>query len=69
MNNALLRDALAMLKQAGIRPQIRQGRHFKVCWTDRAGHARCLIVARSPSDWRAGHNNRRELRRLLRAMS
>jgi hypothetical protein len=65
--NDLLRDALLVLKEAGITPCVQQGRHFKVRWVDHAGRTRCLVIARSPSDWRAGHNNRRRLHRILRS--
>jgi hypothetical protein len=65
MKNELLEDALAMLRQAGIEPQVVRNRHWKITWTDDQGHTRLLVVAFSPSDRRARLQSRAMLRRLL----
>jgi hypothetical protein len=64
--NDLLRDTLRVLKRAGIKPVIRQGRHVQVRWTNDDGRPCCLVISRSPSDRNAHRKNRSQLRRLLR---
>jgi hypothetical protein len=65
MRNELLEDALATLRQAGIKPQMVRNRHIKLSWIDQQGRRRCLVVALSPSDHRARRQSRAVLRRLL----
>jgi hypothetical protein len=64
--NELLDRAVTMVRDAGFQPEVRQRRHFHVCWTDPDGREHRLIVPRSPSDWRALSNMKAELRRRLR---
>lgn len=55
------------LERYGLRGEISdRGKHLEVAWNSPAGR-RFVIVARTPSDWRAGLNTRSELRKLLRA--
>jgi hypothetical protein len=65
MSTELLHDALRILAEAGFKPSVEQGRHYKVRWRNHTGQRRCIVVARSTSDWRARHNNRANLRRML----
>ena len=62
----LLHDALGTLRRHGLDCQVEQGPHFKVRFTNALGAQCLLIVSRSPSPQSAIHNNRAELRRLLR---
>jgi len=65
MKNELLADALTMLRQAGIEPRVTRNKHWKLSWVDRNGRTRLLIVAFSPSHYRARAESRATLRRLL----
>ena len=65
----LLDDTLRLLRTAGVTPSIKHSRHIKVRWTDSAGRSHCVVLACSPSDASALHNNRALLRRLLRRAS
>jgi hypothetical protein len=65
----LLEDTLAILADAGIKPEVRQGRHLQVRWHDAAGKRRLLVISRSPSSRFARLKNRHVLRRLLNARS
>jgi hypothetical protein len=62
----LVDDALDLLAENGLTGEVKQGQHYKVLFTNQFGRKCLLIVARSPSDWRAFKQNRSELRRLLR---
>jgi hypothetical protein len=64
--NDLLRDTLRVLKRAGIKPIIHQGRHIQLRWINDDGRACRLVISRSPSDRNAHRKNRGQLRRLLR---
>ena len=64
MANALVDEAVTLLIERGVKPVVKQGRHYKVQWMD-SGHRRLLVIARTPSDFRAMRNNRAILRRLL----
>jgi hypothetical protein len=66
-SNEIIRDTISALRDAGFRPTIEGGKHFKVRWSDHTGRPRMLIVSRSPSDFRAKIQNRMMLRRLLRS--
>lgn len=69
MNRAaeLVADALALLHAHGHVPSISEngGKHIKIRWAD-AGRRFTLVIARSPSDYRARQNSRATLKRLLR---
>jgi hypothetical protein len=65
MANAMVDEAVTLLIERGFKPVIKQGRHYKVQWMDN-GNRRMLVIARSPSDFRAVRNNRAVLRRLIR---
>ena len=62
----LVEDTLALLRQHGLTGWVEQGTHFKIRFNNRFGRKCLLVVARSPSDWRAFKQNRGELRRLMR---
>jgi hypothetical protein len=68
MSNPCLEAAVAELEQAGIRDfkVARGGRHLQLRWLVAGRSMRLLTIARSPSDWRAAHNTRRDVRKLLR---
>jgi hypothetical protein len=66
MKFQLLEQALEVLREQGLRPQIEIGAHFKVRFTNALGRPCILIVLRSPSCRLAGKRNRALLRRLLR---
>jgi hypothetical protein len=61
----LLEDTLAILADAGIKPEVQQGRHLKVRWHDAAGKRRLVVISRSPSSRFALLRNRAVLRRVL----
>jgi hypothetical protein len=63
--NQILDETLATLDAAGIKPDVRHGKHIKVTWHDAAGRRRILVISISPSDYRALRQNRALLRRLL----
>ena len=63
---SLLHETVASVRRAGFEPQIKRGRHFKICWFDDHGHKHTIVVSVSPSDHRAFHKNRALLRRLIR---
>jgi hypothetical protein len=63
--NQILRETLATLGAAGIKPDVRQGKHIKVTWHDAAGRRQVLVISMSPSNRRAIYRNRALLRRLL----
>jgi len=65
MKHELLDDALTMVRAAGFEPSVERNRHWKVSWTDQRGRVRLLVIAYSPSDWRARVKSRAVLRRLL----
>lgn len=55
------------LERYGLRGELSErGKHLEIAWTTPVGR-RFVIVARTPSDWRAGLNTRSEVRKLLRA--
>jgi hypothetical protein len=61
-----LREAVAALSAKGHAVDIdAHGKHFKLFWQV-DGRKRLLVVARTPSDWRASANARANLRRILR---
>jgi hypothetical protein len=61
----ILKDTLAILAAAGIKPEVQQARHVKIRWQDSAGNRRLLVVSRSPSNRFARLRNRAVLRHLL----
>jgi hypothetical protein len=65
MKHEILEEALSAIRASGFEPNIVRNRHFKVCWIDRRGRKQILIVAFSPSDYRAREQSRALLRRLL----
>jgi hypothetical protein len=65
--NDLLRDTVEYLKAAGLTPHVEHSRHIKVRFIDAQAHARCIVIARSPSSRFARKKNRALLRRMLRA--
>ncbi len=59
-------EAVAALSARGHAVDIdAHGKHFKIFW-QMDGRKRLLVVARTPSDWRASANARANLRRILR---
>jgi hypothetical protein len=61
-----LREAVAALGATGGAVDIdAHGKHFKIFWHVN-GRKRLLVIARTPSDWRASANARANLRRILR---
>jgi hypothetical protein len=64
--NALLEDAITMLRQHGLTPEIENGSHFKIRFTNVLGSRCCLVVSRTPSNRFAIKRNRAVLRRLMR---
>ncbi len=65
MRHELLTEALAMIRARGFKPKVARNRHWKVSWLDQQGRTRVLVVAFSPSDYRARTKSRAVLRRLL----
>jgi hypothetical protein len=67
MRNEVLAIVLHELAKAGIRHPViaKGGKHIQVRWSTTNG-LRTYVVGSSPSDHRAGHNARSEVRRLLR---
>jgi hypothetical protein len=59
---------LAVLHAAGIKPEVRQNKHFKVTWHNAAGHKFTLVMPTSTANWESGRNTRAQLRRMLRTM-
>jgi hypothetical protein len=66
MKNEALEEAVQMIRAAGFKPRVVRNRHWKINWVDRYGRRQHLVVAFSPSDWRARGQSRAMLRRLLR---
>ena len=67
--NEMVQEALAILTAHGCKPIVERGRrtrHIKIWWWDRSGRKRLFIAPRSPSDYRARHNARALLHRLIR---
>jgi hypothetical protein len=59
---------LEELERYGLRGEVghRGGGHLEIAWNAPQGR-RFIIVAKTPSDWRARLNNRSDLRKMLRA--
>jgi hypothetical protein len=66
MKNEALDEAIKIIRAAGFQPRIVRNRHWKVNWIDQRGRRQSLVMAISPSDWRARWQTRATLRRLLR---
>lgn len=66
--NPQLEAVLEELHEAGITPQVSNGRkHIRVCWEGADGQARQCVIAGTPGDRRRGAANARAtVRRLLR---
>jgi hypothetical protein len=64
--NPILRETLATLNAAGVKPWVRYGKHIKVAWHDAAGRKQTLVISISPGKRRALQKNRALLRRLLK---
>jgi hypothetical protein len=64
--NALLDDAIDMLRQYGLVSVVEHGPHIKIRFVNAFGSQCCLIISRSPSCRSAPKDNRAELRRLMR---
>lgn len=64
--NALVRDAIDTLRRHGLTPEIEQGSHLKVKFTNVLGSRCVLVVSCTPSCWRSLKASRAELRRLMR---
>jgi hypothetical protein len=64
--NALLDDAIDMLRQFGLAPVVEHGPHIKIRFVNALGSRCSLIISRSPSCRSAIKDNRAELRRLMR---
>jgi hypothetical protein len=65
--STLLDDAIATLRRHGLTPEVKNGgAHYKIRFVNAPGSKCLLIVSQSPSSQSAIHNNRAELRRLLR---
>jgi hypothetical protein len=62
----LVRDTLTLLAERGLAGEVKQGPHYKVAFINEFGRKCLLVIAHSPSDWRAFKQNRSELRRLMR---
>jgi hypothetical protein len=62
----LVVDALDMLAENGLTGAVKEGRHYKLQFVNQFGCQCLLIIARSPSDWRALKQSRSQLRRLIR---
>lgn len=55
------------LERYGLRGEVAErGKHLEVAWSTPHGR-RFVIVAKTPSDWRASLNTRSDLRKMLRA--
>ena len=69
MRNPCLEAALKELDAAGIRDveQVHGGKHLQLRWQTNGRGLRVYNMPRTPSDWRAVHNTRAGIRRLLRA--
>jgi hypothetical protein len=67
MRNETLDEAIEMIRAAGFKPRVVRNRHLKVRWVDQHGRHQVLVMAVSPSDWRARAQSRAMLRRLLKA--
>ena len=65
MKNELLNEALNMIRARGYMPNVVRNRHWKVSWVDQQGRTRILVIAPSPSNYRARTQSRAILRRLL----
>jgi hypothetical protein len=59
-------EAIKMIRAAGFKPHVTRNRHVKIGWLDECGQSQLLVIAFSPSDWRARRQSRAMLRRLLR---
>ena len=68
MRNPCLQVALRELDAAGIRDvtQVRGGKHWQLHWRVNGHGLRIYSLPGSPSDWRAPHNTRADIRRMLR---
>ena len=67
VRNEILRDTLAVLAAAGIKPVVTHGAHIEVQWRDASGHKHTLVVSSSTRSRSALKANRTILRRLLRS--
>lgn len=57
---------LEELERHGLRGEVGdRGKHLEIAWNAPAGR-RFVIVARTPSDWRASMNSRSDMRKMLR---
>jgi hypothetical protein len=62
---------ISELQAAGIEPtevKVSGRGHFKI-YFNLCGQSRFIVCANSPSDWRAEHNNRSLVRRILKQES
>jgi hypothetical protein len=66
VKNEILRESLKLIRDAGLKPRVDRGRHWKITWVDQHGRQQRLTVSFSPSDRRARRQSRAVLRRLLR---
>jgi hypothetical protein len=66
MKNELVADAIALLHQHGLVPEIEHGRHVKLKFINKYGSACCLTVSQSPRGTFAAKQSLGELRRLMR---
>jgi hypothetical protein len=68
MKNECLDVALQELESAGVRDveHANGGRHVQVRWRVNGGEQRVYTIPATPSDWRASHNARAGIRRILR---
>ena len=63
----LVKDAVAVLGARGRAVDVDvDGKHLKLRWVSNAGRRQLLVIARSPSDRRAGKNVQAILKRMLR---
>ena len=68
MKNPCLDIALRELESAGIRgvEHANGGKHIQVRWRVNDGELRMYSLPATPSDWRATHNTKAGIRRILR---
>jgi hypothetical protein len=63
-NNDVIKNAVKMITDAGYRPRVVRGKHYKIKWKQNE-KLQTFVCPVSPSDWRAIHRSRSVLRRLL----
>lgn len=68
MKNPCLEAALCELRAAGIRDieQARGGKHIQIRWQINGNLVRVYTMPATPSDYRAPHNVRAAIRRILK---